>query len=186
MQEIVVQRETERANVEKVNTLDQQLTDKFNELMIKRVQLRGTIHKEAENTKQHCVCFSSFFISSRTFSNFFWVFSASLCIVPLSCTLLEDHRLLYKSIETLSKIDEDMLDTDINTRMLDAAKEFEASGKSRNYFAQQNMLRKKTMQEIVVQRYLIPLTILAFAFLLFLYLHALFLTSFGYFLPLYV
>jgi hypothetical protein len=36
--------------------------------------------------------------------------------------------------------------------MLDAAKEFEASGKSRNYFAQQNMLRKKTMQEIVVQR----------------------------------
>jgi hypothetical protein len=52
MQEIVVQRETERANVEKVNTLDQQLTDKFNELMIKRVQLRGTIHKEAENTQK--------------------------------------------------------------------------------------------------------------------------------------
>jgi hypothetical protein len=43
---------TERANVEKVNTLDQQLTDKFNELMIKRVQLRGTIHKEVENTQK--------------------------------------------------------------------------------------------------------------------------------------
>jgi hypothetical protein len=43
---------SERANVEKVSTLDQQLTDKFNELMIKRVQLRGTIHKEAENTQK--------------------------------------------------------------------------------------------------------------------------------------
>jgi hypothetical protein len=32
--------------------------------------------------------------------------------------------------------------------MLDAAKEFEASGKSRNYFAQQNMLREKTMAKI--------------------------------------
>jgi hypothetical protein len=65
---------------------------------------------------------------------------------------LEDHRLLYKSIETLSKIDEDMLDTDINIKMLDAAKEFEASGKSRNYFAQQDILRQKTAQKIAVQR----------------------------------
>ncbi|CAC9988867.1 hypothetical protein, partial [uncultured Gammaproteobacteria bacterium] len=65
---------------------------------------------------------------------------------------LEDHRLLYKSIETLSEIDEDMIDTDINIKMLDAAKEFEASRKSRNYFAQQDILRQKTAQKIAVQR----------------------------------
>ncbi|SEH66893.1 membrane protein [Bathymodiolus azoricus thioautotrophic gill symbiont] len=42
----------------------------------------------SDSADNPCVCFSSFFISSRTFSNFFWVFSASLCIAPLSCTLL--------------------------------------------------------------------------------------------------
>jgi hypothetical protein len=138
-------------------------------------QLNFSLFFLSDSANNPCSCLSSFFISSRIFSNFCLVFSSSAYITSLSatfsfkCSLLESRkmlrllevklekavekwrdgrRLIYKFRKRLSEIDEELIDARIAIKMFKISKKFKHMEQAQKYFDQQFELRRQTKAEM--------------------------------------